>query len=92
MVKESNIVDFQAALDWAIKWAEEKGCAFHLEGDKRPVYLAYLKLHQTLPTCFDDVKLGTATLERTDEATVLGLYRRVRPIYTDSSKINDVSI
>ena len=59
---------------------QRKNCAFHLDGDKKPVYLAYLKKNQCFPNEFDNVKLDTARLERKSEEIVLGLYRKVRPI------------
>ena len=86
LVKKSNIVDFQKALDWACEWAKEKKCEFHLDGDKRPVYLAYLKKNQNFPIEFDGIKLGTATLERKADETILGLYRKVRPIDANSEE------
>jgi len=85
LVKASNVVDFQKALDWAMIWAQKNGCAFHLEGDKGPVYLAYLKKNHVFPAEFDSIKLGSASLKRKEEETVLGLYRKVRPIDDNSS-------
>ena len=86
LVKKSNIVDFQKALDWACEWAKEKGCEFHLTGDKKPVYLAYLKRNENFPVEFDDVNLGGVSLTRKAEETVLGLYRKVRPIGASSEE------
>jgi len=85
LVKASNVVDFQKALDWAMAWAQKNGCAFHLDGDKGPVYLAYLKKNQSFPAEFDSIKLGSTNLKRKEEETVLGLYRKVRPIDENSS-------
>ena len=86
LIKLSNLLDFQKALDWAIKWADENGCAFHLEGDKRPVYLAYLKLGEPFPVEFDSLKLSSASIERKSKDTILGLFRKVRPISEISDK------
>ena len=85
------MVDFQKALDWAMIWAEKNGCAFHLDGDKGPVYLAYLKKNQAFPAEFDSIKLGSAEVKRKCEETVLGLYRKVRPICSDATEDNSVS-
>ena len=90
LIKASNLVDFQKALDWAMDWAQRNGCAFHLSGDKGPCYLAYLKKGHTFPAEFDSIKLGNAEIKRKEEETVLGLYRKVRPI-DEKTKANNAS-
>ena len=80
LVKESKVVDFQKALDWAFEWAKQKGCAFHLYGDKGPSFSAYLKKGMVYPDCFDSLKLGPADFKRTVETCVLGLDRKMRPV------------
>jgi len=80
LVKESKLVDFQKALDWAFEWAKKKGCAFHLQGDKGPTFSAYLKKGMVYPTSFDHLKLGPADFKRTEETCVLGLDRKMRPV------------
>ena len=79
LVKAGNIVEFQEALNFAMKWAEEQGCEFHLSGNKKPTFTAYLKRGQEYLASFDNLKLGDTLIERTDETTVLGLHRKVRP-------------
>ena len=49
LIKGSNLVEFQEALDWALDWATKKGCEFHLTGDKGPVFMAYLKRGELYP-------------------------------------------
>jgi len=49
LVKGSNLVEFQKALDFAANWAKEQGISFHVQGDKAPTYIAYLKKGQILP-------------------------------------------
>ena len=53
-------------------WAEKNGCAFHLDGEKGPVYLAYLKKGEDFPPEFDTLKLGPAKILRKSEDRVLG--------------------
>ena len=79
LVKQSNVVDLQEALDWSIKWAEKNGCAFHLAGDKAHTYLAYLKKGEPFPLDFDSLKLAGIPFRRENDAIILGLYRKVRP-------------
>ena len=80
LIKSSNVVDFQKALDWAVIWAREKGCEFHLTGKKGPTFTAYLKSGQIYPLEFDTLKLGDTPIVRDDQTTVLGLFRKTRPI------------
>ena len=86
LVQASKILQFQEALDWAMNWAEKNGCRFHLFSDKAPTFLAYLKKGQLFPTSFHNLKLGPATLKRTDEARILGLIRKVRPSDADPNQ------
>ena len=85
-MESSKIVEFQQALDWAMKWAEKNGCKFHLFSDKAPTFLAYLKKNQVYPSSFDNIKLGPATLKRTESAKILGLFRKVRPVNHPSNE------
>ena len=90
LIKESNVVEFQKALDWAMNWAEENGCAFHLTGDKAPTFLAYLKSGMDYPASFDELTLGDTQIQRVDKATILGLSRTVRSLDGDTtSKLID---
>ena len=70
LIKRSNVIDFQKALDWAVIWAREKGYEFHLTGKTGLTFTAYLKSGQIYSLEFDTLKhLG-----------VLELFRKIRPI------------
>ena len=81
LVRASDMVEFQAALDWAMRWAKQNGCEFHLHGEKGPTFTAYPKKGHEYPQEFDSLHLGKVKIKRNDETVVLGLFRRVRPIH-----------
>ena len=58
LVRASDMVEFQAALDWAMRWAKQNGCEFHLHGEKGPTFTAYPKKGHEYPQEFDSLHLG----------------------------------
>ena len=80
LVKSSNLVEFQEALDFSIDWARKNRINFHLTGSKAPTFLAYLKSDQVLPDSVASLNLAGIPIKRIDSDTVLGLRRNVRPI------------
>ena len=54
---------FQKALDNAFQWAKDQGVNFHMEGDKGPKFMAFLKKGHSYPAEFDSIKLGPVVFE-----------------------------
>ena len=89
LVKASNLVDLQAALDFSIEWAKKNNVKFHLSGSKAPTYLAYLKKGQCLPPEALTLNLDRIHLRRVFSEKILGLTRIVRNPDNPSNKTID---
>ena len=89
LVKESNLIDFQKALDFSIEWGAKNNVKFHLSGDKAPTYLAYLKKGQSLPIIAQTLNLGGTPLKRVSKENILGLIRNVRSTEGTQSTLID---
>ena len=80
LCKFSNLVKLQEAFVWVEQWAKKMGVKFHLSGDKKPVYLAYLKKGQKFPVKeLKELKLCDVPVVRVDQQKILGLLVKVRP-------------
>jgi len=84
--KKSNVVKLQEAFVWVEKWAGEMGVEFHLSGDKKPVYLAYLKKGEEFPEEFQTLTLCGVPVTRVDKQKILGLNVKVRSCTCKSPK------
>ena len=88
LVKVSNLIDFQKALDFAMLWARKNNVRFHLNGDKAPTFIAYLKKGQVLHPSASSLNLDGVPFKRVFSEKILGLSRKVRdPDHTPSRNI-----
>ena len=83
---KSKMVKFKEALDKVAVWCDKTGVRFHLTGDKKPVYIAYLKKGHEFDTEFDTMQLCGAPITRVNDIITLGLKIMVRKM--DCMKCN----
>ena len=74
----SKLNKFKDALLQVRKWCDETGVRFHLSGDKKPVYLAYMKKGEDFDEQLNTMKLCGAPITRVNSIVTLGLKILVR--------------
>ena len=91
LIKVSNQIEFQKALDFAVQWAKANNIEFHTTGAKAPSFLAYLKKDHNLPQSIKSLSFDGNLIKQIDQDKILGLTRKVRPLNPNSkaSKIID---
>ena len=78
LVKVSKLIDFQKALDFAMVWARKNNVRFHLDGEKAPTFIAYLKKDQALHPSASSLNLDGVPFKQVFSEKILGLTRKVR--------------
>ena len=76
----SKMQAIKDSFKWVEGWCDKQGVKFHLTGDKKPVYLAYLKKGHMFSEEFDTLELCDTPVVRTDSVKSLGMTWKVRPI------------
>ena len=78
--KATKLQAIKSCFKWVEDWCKDKGVRFHLSGEKKPVYLAYLKKGHHFSEEFNTLKLCDTPVLRTDTVKSLGVTWKVRPI------------